>query len=70
MAKAYQVVIGRVSKPRLATDGDAAALIPLFCSGQDGIGLKPHVCSPERRPELLGWLTKQCAASLVWTIDN
>ena len=59
-----------IAPPRLATEGDAAALIPLFCSGQEGIGLKPHVCSPERLPDLLVWMKKKCTSGLVWTIND
>ena len=59
-----------ISSPRRAIEDDAAALIPLFCSGQEGIHLKSHVCSPERYPDLLRWMKQKCASSLVWTINE
>ena len=56
--------------PRLAREDEAAALIPLFCSGAEGIGLKAHVCSSEKRPELLTWLRQQCNKNLVRVITD
>jgi hypothetical protein len=56
--------------PRLAREDEAETLIPLFCSGGEEIGLKAHVCSSEKRPELLKWLKQQCNKSLVRVITD
>jgi hypothetical protein len=54
--------------PKLATEDAAAELIALLCSASREIGLKEHVCSPVKRPELLKWMKAQCEARRVWTL--
>jgi hypothetical protein len=59
-----------IPEPRLALESEAEQLVPVFCSGQEGIGLKPHVCSPEKYPQLLCWMKNACARELVWIIND
>jgi ribosomal protein S18 acetylase RimI-like enzyme len=58
-----------ISSPRLAREGDAEVLIPLLCSGADGIALAVHVCTPENRENLLRGMKAKCAAGLLWMVD-
>jgi ribosomal protein S18 acetylase RimI-like enzyme len=57
-----------ISSPRLASENDAEALIPLFCSGAEGLALAAHVCTPENRENLVRGLKAKCAADLVWIL--
>jgi GNAT superfamily N-acetyltransferase len=59
-----------ISTPRLAAEAEVDGLITLFCSGAKEIGLKPHVCSEEGRPELRRLLETKCAERLVWVINQ
>jgi hypothetical protein len=54
--------------PKLATQDDAAQLVALLCFASREIGLKEHVCSPIKHPELLKWMKGQCEARRVWTL--
>jgi ribosomal protein S18 acetylase RimI-like enzyme len=54
--------------PKLATEDDAAQLVALLCSASREIGLKEHVCGPNKRPELLKWMKGECEARRVWTL--
>lgn len=54
--------------PKLASQDAAAQLVALLCSASREIGLKEHVCSPSKRPELLKWMKNQCKARRVWTL--
>jgi ribosomal protein S18 acetylase RimI-like enzyme len=56
--------------PRLASENDAEALVPLFCSGAEGLALAAHVCTPENRENLVRGLKAKCAAGLVWVVVN
>lgn len=57
-----------INLPRLATEDDAAELVPLFCSGKDGMHLATHVCSQENRENLLKSMTLKCASECVWMV--
>jgi ribosomal protein S18 acetylase RimI-like enzyme len=60
----------KINAPRVAAEGDAEALIPLFCSGADGLFLDAHVCTPKNRESLIQGMRAKCAAGLVWIVDN
>jgi hypothetical protein len=39
---------------------DASALVDLWCSARDEIGLAPHVCNEPNRIQNLKWMEKHC----------
>lgn len=57
-------------EPRLASAGELASLVRLFCSAEHEIGLKPHVCSETKRPDLQRWFEEKLSAKTVWTTDG
>jgi hypothetical protein len=60
----------KIPEPRLAVESEAKQLIPVFCSGKEGIGLNPDVCSPEKYPPLLCWMKKACVCERAWIINE
>jgi ribosomal protein S18 acetylase RimI-like enzyme len=56
--------------PKLATQDAAAELVAMLCSASREIGLKEHVCGPDKQPELLKWMKDQCEARRVWVLSD
>lgn len=60
----------REHEPRLASVSDLPSLIRLFCSAEHEIGLKPHVFSETKRPDLQRWFEDKLSTKNVWTTDG
>jgi hypothetical protein len=56
--------------PRLATPDEVESLVGLFCSCHQEIGLREHVCAPDRRQDLLKWFNSKIDEGAVWTTDG
>jgi ribosomal protein S18 acetylase RimI-like enzyme len=54
--------------PSLASDDDAERLMRLLCSASQEIGLSEGVCSPEKLPQYVNWMRKECQARRVWML--
>jgi hypothetical protein len=55
---------------RLGRRDDAEVLTDLLCSARREIGLDDHVCSAEKRDDLVKWIREKCYYSSVWTTDE
>jgi ribosomal protein S18 acetylase RimI-like enzyme len=55
---------------RLAKKTDAPALAALFCSGERELNLKPSVCSPENRQNLIQLFVEKCSSRKVRIVSN
>jgi ribosomal protein S18 acetylase RimI-like enzyme len=55
---------------RQANAKDVNRLIPLFCSGAEGVRLKETVCLPENREKLRTWMMQRCTHHLIWVFTE